>query len=348
MKKVLLALSLIGILAGIGANSTSLPAAAQWSSGQFNGTIDDLDAQTDTLVKTVQIFLQTRGRWYPQPTGADMQLCYALKDLKSQVDKLQKRKGRESDLQNMLGQLNSTASGVYGLLRQTGVDDSVMTQWRMVNSTLQSLGTGYNVSVPINPSPWNPSPGWQRPDYNPWAPTLISSTFLPPNSVSVSWRDQSGRQKQYTSVLDSYTLDNGRHSRPARGEEVHLLSTAYADARKQNPNFNGTPLNISQRGRGTFFLTGQPPIMINQVEVRSPKWSPEVQVRLQAAHGNDFTMNGVLNNYQPGGFSVNVQNSGMGATSGTLQANIGAFNRLYSFTGNGTLNGRPFSLQFTQ
>ncbi len=65
------------------------PAAqAQWSRGQLGGSVDNLNAQMDTLVKTVQIFLQTRGRWFPQPQGADMQLCYALKDMKDQVSKL--------------------------------------------------------------------------------------------------------------------------------------------------------------------------------------------------------------------------------------------------------------------
>lgn len=240
-------------------------AGAQWSRGQLSGTIDNLDAQMDTLVKTVQIFLQTRGRWFPQPTGADMQLCYALKDLKDQVTKLDKSR-RDSEIPGQIQRINASASGVHGLLQQTGMDASVMSQWNMVSNSIQQISGGYSINPILGPGAWTPSPGWQQPQYNPWSPTLISSNYQPPNSIIASWRDEDGRIMNVTSVLDSYVINTGRRSRQATGDEVHLLSTAYQRAREQNPGF-ANPINISQRGRGTFYLQGQPPIQIGRAHV---------------------------------------------------------------------------------
>ncbi len=345
MRKVWLGLFAVGLAVNVQCQFLCLPAGAQWSRSQLNSTLDNLSAQTDTLVKTVQIFLQTRGRWFPQPQGSDMQLCYALKDLKDQITALNKNR-RDSNVQSQIQRIDASASGVHGLLRQAGMDESVMSQWRMVSNTIQSMGGGYNINVPLEPSQWNPSPGWHQPDYNPWSPTLISSTYMPPNSVRVTWRD-GDRTTDCTSVLDSYIIDTGRRSRPAKGDEVHLLSNAYQQARQQNPGF-ATPINISQRGRGTFYLTGQPPIQLTQVQIVSPKWSPDVTVNLMGTHGQQFTMNGALTNYTPAGFGVNMQSSGIGGAAGSMQANIGSFNRLYSLVGNGNMGGRPFSIQFTQ
>lgn len=321
-------------------------AGAQWSRGQLSGTIDNLDAQMDTLVKTVQIFLQTRGRWFPQPTGADMQLCYALKDLKDQVTKLDKSR-RDSEIPGQIQRINASASGVHGLLQQTGMDASVMSQWNMVSNSIQQISGGYSINPILGPGAWTPSPGWQQPQYNPWSPTLISSNYQPPNSIIASWRDEDGRIMNVTSVLDSYVINTGRRSRQATGDEVHLLSTAYQRAREQNPGF-ANPINISQRGRGTFYLQGQPPIQISQVQIISPKWSPEVTVNMMGPRGQQFTVNGVLTNYNPGGFGVNMQSSGIGGAAGSLQASMGAFSQLSSLVGSGNMGGRPFSLQFTQ
>ncbi len=322
------------------------PAQAQWSRGQLSGTIDNLDAQMDTLVKTVQIFLQTRGRWFPQPQGQDMQLCYALKDLKDQITKLDRNK-RDSEIPGQIQRINAGASGVLGLLQQVGVDGSVMSQWNMVSNSIQQLSGGYNINPILGPGAWSPSPGWQQPEYNPWSSTLISSNYQPPNSIIASWRDANGRIMNVTSVLDSYVIDTGRRTRPATGDEVHLLSTAYQKARAQNPS-SSPPINITQRGRGTFYLQGQPPIQISQVQIISPKWSPEVTINMMGPRGQQFTLNGVMTNYNPGGFGVNMQSSGMGGAAGSLQASMGAFSRLSSLVGSGNMGGRPFSLQFTQ
>ena len=322
------------------------PAQAQWSRGQLSGTIDNLNSQMDTLVKTVQIFLQTRGRWFPQPQGQDMQLCYALKDLKDQVTKLDRNK-RDSEIPGQIQRINASASGVLGLLQQVGVDGSVMSQWNMVSNSIQQLSGGYNVNPILGPGAWSPSPGWQQPEYNPWSPTLISSSYQAPNSIVASWRDANGRIVNVTSVLDSFVINNGRRTRQATGDEVHLLQTAYQRAREQNPGFSN-PINISQRGRGVFYLQGQLPTQISQVQITSPKWSPEVTVNLRGDHGQQFNVNGVLTNFNPGGFGVNMQSSGIGGATGSLQASTGAFSRLSSLVGSGNLGGRPFSLQFTQ
>jgi hypothetical protein len=345
MNRVLLGLVALTVTVSTQVFVQCQPVQAQWSRGQLSGNIDNLNAQMDTLVKTVQIFLQTRGRWFPQPQGADMQLCYALKDMKDQVNKLDRTR-RDSDIPGQIQRINSSASGVLGLLQQAGVDASVMTQWNMVSNTLQQISGGYSVNPVLGPGAWNPTPGWEKPSYNPWSPTLISSSYQAPNSIVASWND-GGRVVNVTSVLDSFVINNGRRTRPAKGDEVHLLQTAYQRAREQNPGF-ATPINIRQRGNGTFYLQGQPPIRLSQVQIVSPKWSPDVTVNLLGDHGQNFTVNGTLTNYSPGGFGVNMQSTGIGGAAGSLQASTGAFSRLSSLVGSGNLGGRPFSLQFTQ
>ncbi|RTL40189.1 MAG: hypothetical protein EKK48_17205 [Candidatus Melainabacteria bacterium] len=345
MNRVLMGLVALTVTVSVQCSQLCLPAQAQWSRGQLGSSIDNLNSQMDTLVKTVQIFLQTRGRWFPQPQGADMQLCYALKDMKDQVAKLDKTK-RDSDIPSQIQRINSSASGVLGLLQQTGMDASVMSQWSMVSNSIQQISGGYSINPILNPGTWNPSPGWERPNYNPWSPTLISSSYMAPNSIVATWND-GGRVVNVTSVLDSYVINNGRRTRPAKGDEVHLLQTAYQRAREQNPGF-ATPINIRQRGNGTFYLQGQPPVRISQVEIVSPKWSPDVTINIIGDHGQQFNVNGTLTNFSPGGFGVNMQSSGIGGAAGSLQASTGAFSRLSSLVGNGSLGGRPFSLQFTQ
>ncbi len=317
---------------------------AQLDSSQFRNANKDLGRATDRLVQAVQIFLQTNNRWFPQPQGADMNLCYALHDFKQQVDSL--KGGNDRNARTKLEQMSNNLRSIHSLINQVGADASVNIQYETVRGSLQMLASSNNYSPPWDPMPWNPTPG--RNPINPFGPQFISARFQAPNYAVVNYRDSIGRNVEATSALDSYTLSFGLLSRPrpAKGDEVQILSAAYAQVRGQGGG-GSTPVNVFSRGRGSLMLAGQPPIGLGQVEISSSRWSQDVDILLSPNNGQPpIQMKGKLNNYGRSGFTVNLQGSAIGVMSGTLQANVSFDNNLYSLYGHGMVNGKPFTLDF--
>lgn len=121
------------------------------NSGNLNGSLSNIENQTDQIVKNVQTFLQRSGRWFPTPQGNDMQVCEALQTFKQQVGQV-KRSGN-NNVQMQLVQLQQSAANVVMSMQRAGIDPGTLGQMQMLQDNIQQLN---NASSFTGGNPNNP------------------------------------------------------------------------------------------------------------------------------------------------------------------------------------------------
>ncbi len=121
---------------------SSVPSATAATPRSFaQSSIQNLSIHTDQLVKQVQTYLQTAGRWSPTPQGQDMQLCQALQNFQALVGRLRVDNSTQSvaKIQGEIQQLQVQAQQVNQLIIQVAQNPMVTSSWMQVGSDLSSL-----------------------------------------------------------------------------------------------------------------------------------------------------------------------------------------------------------------
>lgn len=104
-------------------------------------TLRNLQRHTDDLVKQVQAYLQSTGRWLPMPQGKDMQLCQALQSFQQAVNKTV-NSNRSQPYNLVLADLQAIqiqSQSVQQLISQLGAAPNVSSAWMQVSSDMLGL-----------------------------------------------------------------------------------------------------------------------------------------------------------------------------------------------------------------
>lgn len=256
----------------------------QAANPSVSGPARKLNQDTDRLVQVLQVFLQANNRWLPKPVGQDMQACFAMQDLKQQVEQFSKRGSslNEGDLTRSIDQIQQTSRGLGQILKSIGSDQIVLNQYRIVKNDIRSLTSLAHSNYNDTPSAWRPSPGYNQPSSNPFGLQILSSKTIGPNLMSVTWRGPSGNQT-YVSQVGSYKLSDGIHTRDAIGQEVQILNHAYSGGGASvlgatgngsnfvNPGFNQNTgfFDINSNGKGQLYFLNVAAMDIKSVSLRS-------------------------------------------------------------------------------
>lgn len=102
--------------------------------------IQSLSVHTDNLIRQVQSYLQSAGRWSPSPQGQDMQLCQALQSFQIQVNRLKSDNNSQpySRIQSDVQQVQAQAQVVNQLISQVG-------QNPMLSASIMQVGNDLSV-----------------------------------------------------------------------------------------------------------------------------------------------------------------------------------------------------------
>ncbi|MBX9567671.1 MAG: hypothetical protein K2X77_02200 [Candidatus Obscuribacterales bacterium] len=146
LRNVCFAASLI--LATVGAGDLLQTAEARTPRQTVSDSLRNLQRHTDDLVKQVQAYLQSTGRWLPMPQGKDMQLCQALQSFQQSVNRAvnSNRSQPYNLVQADLQSVQMQSQSVQQLINQLGPAPNVSSVWMQVSSDI--LGLNSVLSVP--------------------------------------------------------------------------------------------------------------------------------------------------------------------------------------------------------
>lgn len=327
----------------------------QFNNNSFNSVSDQLrniDKQADGVVKNVQFFLQANGRWSP-PQGKDAALCMTLEALKNGLK--QSRRAADSNdpnkLVNQLYQLSVISQNTVNAAQQAGLDAGTIGQLQRIQNDIQVTSSLAGSGGVLNPS------GGFNPGGFSGGLTLVNTQMISPNQLSVSWRQQNGQILTYTSQVNSFMLSDGASVRPAVGQEVNMLSTAYSQAGNYNggggyrpngfrPDLQPGMLQASGSGRGQFTMMGQVFMNIRTTTISASDPAGHRGVLTITAGRDKISLMGKLINQSPASFVFNIDGSDRGAASGSIMGSLNGNGQLNSVNGTGVLNGQAFNLSF--
>jgi hypothetical protein len=215
-------------------SATGNVASAQFSDSNFAGQVNNVRNNTQQLTSSVTSFLQSQGRWFPQPQGADMQLCQELSNLQQQVDRLSRDAGGRQSvpmLQGQLQQIQNTTGRIEGMFAMINPNRDVRRKWNRVkdgvNSASQALFSGggfnpYNPNPynPYNPNPYNPNPYNPNP-YNPYNPNF-NQPSVNTGALTNALKKTTNDTQQMMNQLAVYLATPGRPPIPA-GQDTQLV-----------------------------------------------------------------------------------------------------------------------------
>ncbi len=132
---------------------------SNFNSGNMTSSLNTLDTNADQLSGRIQRFLQSTGRWAPQPKGNDMQVCVAMQALKQQIGQVKRSAGGNMtpQLQMQLTQLQQSANNLVNTMQIAGIDPGTRGQAQMLRdniSQMLSMSSITNGGNAINPF-WN-------------------------------------------------------------------------------------------------------------------------------------------------------------------------------------------------
>lgn len=151
LRRIALAATIILCFAGFDSGSRPLliqDAEARTPRQSVSDTLRNLQRHTDDLVKQVQAYLQSTGRWLPLPQGKDMQLCQALQSFQQAVNRTV-NSNRSQPYNLVLADLQAVqmqSQSIQQLISQLGAAPNVSAVWMQVSSDM--LGLNQVMSVP--------------------------------------------------------------------------------------------------------------------------------------------------------------------------------------------------------
>lgn len=151
LRRIALAATIILSFAAFDSASRPLliqDAEARTPRQSVSDTLRNLQRHTDDLVKQVQAYLQSTGRWLPMPQGKDMQLCQALQSFQQAVNRTV-NSNRSQPYNLVLADLQAVqmqSQSIQQLISQLGAAPNVAAAWMQISSDM--LGLNQVMSVP--------------------------------------------------------------------------------------------------------------------------------------------------------------------------------------------------------
>jgi len=129
------------------------------SSGNISSSLNSLDSNADQVSNRMQKFLQSTGRWAPQPRGNDMQACVAMQAFKQQIGQLKRSAGGNMtpQFQMQLTQLQQSANNLVNAMSIAGIDPGTQGQAQMLRDNVSQMMAMSSITPggnPMNPF-WN-------------------------------------------------------------------------------------------------------------------------------------------------------------------------------------------------
>lgn len=128
------------------------------SPANLNSSLNQLDTSADQLSKRVEKFLQSSGRWFPQPKGNDMQVCVAMQAFKQQLSQIKRGGGNMTpQLQMQLMQLQQSANNLTSTIQVAGMDPGTRGQAQMLRDNVSQMMAMSSITPGGNPQNpfWN-------------------------------------------------------------------------------------------------------------------------------------------------------------------------------------------------
>jgi len=127
--------------------------------GNLTSSLNSLDTSADQLSGRIQRFLQSTGRWAPQPKGNDMQVCVAMQALKQQIGQAKRSASGNitPQFQMQLNQLQQSANNLVNTMQVAGIDPGTRGQAQMLRDNISQMMAMSSITPggnPINPF-WN-------------------------------------------------------------------------------------------------------------------------------------------------------------------------------------------------
>lgn len=139
-----LLLSSLPLIEGLcGASNLCSTAEARTPRQTVSDSLRSLQRHSDDLVKAVQVYLQSTGRWAPMPQGKDMQLCQALQSFQKQVKQSVNDNGSRpyNVIQSDLIQVQLQSQNIEQLINQVAPGSTVSAVFMQVKGDLISLNS---------------------------------------------------------------------------------------------------------------------------------------------------------------------------------------------------------------
>lgn len=191
------------------------------SGSNLSESLRNIDANADQVIKRVQTFLQSTGRWFPAPQGNDMQVCMGLQAFKQQLNQVRRRAGGNltAELQMQLSQLQQSGSTVVSAMQRAGIDPATLGQMQMLQDSLSHTIASASITpggTPQNPF-WNMGQPYPNTYANPMLNlaqsgrgeiTLMGMPFMRFRQVSIQTIDPVSRRVRtvFSNGKDSLTL----------------------------------------------------------------------------------------------------------------------------------------------
>jgi len=128
-------------------------------SGNLSSSLNSLDSSADQVSNRLQKFLQSTGRWAPQPTGNDMQACVAMQNFKQVIGQVKRNSSGNitPQFQLQLSQLQQSANNLVNAMTVANIDPGTLGQAQMLRDNVSQMMAMSSITPggnPMNPF-WN-------------------------------------------------------------------------------------------------------------------------------------------------------------------------------------------------
>lgn len=245
-------------------------------------TANRLHRNTETLIKSLQGYLQANGRWSPKPGSADMQACNLMHEVQKQAKDLRNRGANMNQTQLAIAtnRLRSSIHSLGSQLKKINANQIVLGNYRNVRNdsrqlssiSAASFGRGAGFANPgfgnnpyANPGiGFNPHNQFGHPTFgnnNPYTPnfhqvpgnpyTYNNSANFNPNNVSLdknairsTTRQLAGNVDQLVKSLQAFLTAKGRWMPPAGSKDM-LACQAMHELQKQSQRLKSRAHNMN-------------------------------------------------------------------------------------------------------
>jgi hypothetical protein len=113
------------------------------------------------------------------------------------------------------------------------------------------------------------------------------------------------------------------------------------------PSSGNNSLNLMQRGTGLLNIQGRENRQISSVSVQVNN-AGQATVSFNLSNGNPISFNGSQSHRDSTNLNISLSSSGSASASGFINIRYGANNSIINLVGDGSLDGQPFLVNFSQ
>jgi hypothetical protein len=113
------------------------------------------------------------------------------------------------------------------------------------------------------------------------------------------------------------------------------------------PSSGNNSLNLMQRGTGLLNIQGRDNQQINSVSVQVSN-AGQATISFTLSNGNPISFNGSQSHRDSTNLNISLSSSGSASASGFINIRYGANNSIINLVGDGSIDGQPFLVNFSQ